>query len=76
MPGIPPQGGLSTDAFPAVLRFTNRLPVDHHPRTWTVPSLAGWVPVSIVAWMARLLRANPIPTNLNELIAEAKTVSR
>jgi multimeric flavodoxin WrbA len=29
-----------------------------------------------VAWMARLLRANPIPTNLKELIAEAETVSR
>ncbi len=27
-------------------------------------------------WMARLLRANPIPTNLLELIEEAKTVSR
>jgi multimeric flavodoxin WrbA len=29
-----------------------------------------------VVWMARLLKANPIPTNLNALIAEAKTVSR
>ena len=29
-----------------------------------------------VAWMARLLKDNPIPTNLNELIAEAKKVSR
>ena len=28
-----------------------------------------------VAWMARLLKANPIPTNLNELIAEAKMAS-
>jgi len=29
-----------------------------------------------VAWMARLLKDNPIPTNLNALIAEAKMVSR
>lgn len=29
-----------------------------------------------VTWMARLLRANPIPTNLRQLIAEAETVSR
>ena len=29
-----------------------------------------------VTWMARLLRANPIPTNLKELIVEAETVSR
>jgi len=29
-----------------------------------------------VTWMARLLKANPIPTNLNALIAEAKQVSR
>ena len=29
-----------------------------------------------VVWMARLLRDNPIPTNLNELIAEARSVSR
>lgn len=29
-----------------------------------------------VAWMARLLKANPIPTNLKQLIAEAEAVSR
>ncbi|HET6476864.1 MAG TPA: flavodoxin family protein [Thermoleophilia bacterium] len=29
-----------------------------------------------VAWMARLLKDNPIPTDLNELIEEAKKVSR
>jgi multimeric flavodoxin WrbA len=29
-----------------------------------------------VVWMARLLKANPIPTNLNALIEEAKAVSR
>ena len=29
-----------------------------------------------VAWMARLLKDNPIPTNLNELIEEARKVSR
>ncbi len=29
-----------------------------------------------LAWMAGLLKDNPIPTNLNELIAEAKKVSR
>lgn len=29
-----------------------------------------------VAYMARVLRANPIPTNLNALIDEAKSVSR
>lgn len=29
-----------------------------------------------VTWMARLLKANPIPTNLNALIEEAKKVSR
>ena len=29
-----------------------------------------------VVWMARLLKDNPIPTNLNELIEEARKVSR